>query len=131
MEQLLVQRDGDTVKDFLADHDLKLPSKESTRRPIQTASLAPIKLKGVDIPKFSGEDKADYKPWKAAFMSMVDTQNISVSEKMLRLHGSLSGKALTMIKDLGYSEAAYERVQIREEVWGGKTSTNQTSYNLA
>ena len=74
-EQLLVQRDGDTVKDFLANHDLKLPSKEFTRRPIQTASLAPIKLKGVDIPKFSGEDKADYKPWKAAFMSMVDTQS--------------------------------------------------------
>ena len=120
-EQLLVQRDGDTVKDFLANHDLKLPSKESTRRPIQTASLAPIKLKGVDIPKFSGEDKADYEPWKAAFMSMVDTQNISVSEKMLRLHGSLSGKALTMIKDLGYSEAAYERAKFKlEKKYGGE-----------
>ena len=38
-EQLLVQRDGDTVKDFLANHDLKLPSKESTRRP-QSKQLA-------------------------------------------------------------------------------------------
>ena len=120
-EQLPVQRDGDTVKDFLANHDLKLLSKESTRHPIQTASLAPIKLKGVDVPKFSGEDKADYEPWKAAFMSMVDTQNISVSEKMLRLHSSLSGKALTMIKDLGYSEAAYERAKFKlEKKYGGE-----------
>ena len=84
-------------------------------------SLAPIKLKGVDIPKISGEDKADYEPWKAAFMSMVDTQSISVSEKVLRLHGSLSGKALTMIKDLGYSEAAYERAKLKlEKKYGGE-----------
>ena len=25
----------------------------------------PVKLKGVDLPKFSGEDKADYEPWRA------------------------------------------------------------------
>ena len=122
-ERLLVENDADTVKDFLADHDLenKLPSKEASGRPIGARTLAPIKLKGVDIPKFSGEDKADYEPWKAAFMSMVDIQNISVGEKMLRLQGSLSGKALTMIKDLGYSEAAYERAKFKlEKKYGGE-----------
>ena len=107
----------DTVKDFLADHDLenKLPPKEATGRPSGAFTLAPIKLKGVDIPKFSGEDKANYKPWKAALMSIVDIQNISVGDKMLRLQGSLSEKAQTMIEDLGYSEAAYERAKFKLE----------------
>ena len=92
-ERLLVENDVDTAKNFLADHDLenKLPLKQATGRPIRARTLAPIKLKGVDIPKFSGEDKADYKPWKAVFMSMVDIQNISVGE-MCRLQGSLSGR---------------------------------------
>ncbi len=27
-----------------------------------------VKLKGVDLPQFSGEDKADYESWKSAFM---------------------------------------------------------------
>ncbi len=105
-EQLLVQSECDTVKNFLANHDLvnELPPDEPTRHPIQPTVLAPIKLKGVDLPKFSGEDKAGYEAWKAAFMSMVDTQNIPVSEKMLRLQSSLSGKALTLIKDLGVVE---------------------------
>ena len=116
-ERLLVENDADTAKDFLADHDLenKLPSQEATGRAIGARTLAPIKLKGVDIPKFSGEDKADYEPWKAAFMFMVDIQNISFDEKMLQLQGSLSGKALTMIKDLGYLEAAYERAIFKLE----------------
>ena len=93
-ERLPVENDADTVQDFLADHDLenKLRSKEATGRPIAARTLAPIKLKGVNIPKFSGEVKAHYEPWKAAFMSMVDIQNISVGEKMPRLQGSLSGK---------------------------------------
>lgn len=42
-----------------------------------------IKLKGVDLPTFSGEDKADYEPWKAAFMSIVNRMDIPVGEKML------------------------------------------------
>ena len=43
----------------------------------------PIKLKGVDLPTFSGEDKADYEPWKTAFMSIVNRMDIPVGEKML------------------------------------------------
>ena len=54
---------------------------------------APIRLKGVEIPKFSGEDKSDYESWKTAFMSVVDRLNILTGEKMLRLQTSLSGKA--------------------------------------
>ena len=62
----------------------------------------PVKLKGVDLPKFSGEDKADYEPWRAAFMSIVDGMDIPVGEKVLRLQSSLTGKALTLVKDLGF-----------------------------
>lgn len=61
----------------------------------------PVKLKGVDLPKFSGEDKTEYEPRKAAFMSIVD---IPVSEKMPLLQSSLSGKAQILVKDLGYSK---------------------------
>ena len=43
---------------------------------------------------FTGEDKADYEPRKPAFMSVVDESDISAWEKMLRLQGSLKGKAL-------------------------------------
>ena len=43
----------------------------------------PVKLKGVDLPKFSGEDKADYEPWRAAFMSVVDVMDIPVGEEVL------------------------------------------------
>ncbi len=82
----------------------------------------PVKLKGVDLPKFSGEDKADYEPWKAAFMSIVDLMDIPVSEKVLRLQNSLSGKAhLALVKDLGYSVNAYERAKEKlERKYGGE-----------
>ncbi len=40
-----------------------------------------VKLKGVDLPQFSGEDKADYESWKAAFMSIIDASDLPVSEK--------------------------------------------------
>jgi hypothetical protein len=63
-------------------------------------------LKGVDLPKFSGEDKTSYEHWKAAFMAMVNAHNIPVGEKMLRLQSSLSGKALAWVKDLRYSSTA-------------------------
>ena len=65
--------------------------------------LAHIKLKWVELPKFSGEVKPDYAPWKAAFMSVVDEVAISTKEKMLRLQNSLTGKALRMVKDLGFT----------------------------
>ena len=54
-------------------------------------------MKGVDLPKFSGEDKADYEPWRAAFMSIVDGMDIPVGEKVLRLQRSLTEKALTLV----------------------------------
>ena len=78
-------------------------------------------MKGVDLAKFSGEDKTNYEPWKAAFMAMVDMQNIPVGEKMLRLQSSLAGKALTLVNDLGYSSAAYERAKSKlENRYGGE-----------
>ena len=64
---------------------------------------------------FSGEDKMEYESWKAAFMSVVDEAPITVKEKMLRLLGSLSGKAWGMVKDLGYSENAYARAKEKLE----------------
>ena len=81
----------------------------------------PVKLKGVDLPKFSGEDKADYEPWKAAFMSIVDGMDIPVGEKVLRLQSSLAGKALALVKDLGYSVNAYERAKEKlKRKYGGE-----------
>ena len=80
----------------------------------------PVKLKGVDLPKFSGEDKADYEPWRAAFMSIVHGMDIPVGEKVLLLQSSLTGKALTLVKDLGYSINAYERAKEKlEKKYGG------------
>jgi hypothetical protein len=55
----------------------------------------------VDLPIFSGEEKSDYESWKAALLSVVDRRDIPVGEKMLRLQGCSSDKALTMVKDLG------------------------------
>ena len=39
--------------------------------------LVPIRLKGVELPTFSGENKADYAPWKAALVSVIDEAAIS------------------------------------------------------
>ena len=75
----------------------------------------PIKLKGVDLPKFTGKDKADYEPWKAAFLSIVDVMDIPVVEKVLRLQSSMTRKALALVKDLGYSVNAYERAKEKLE----------------
>ena len=53
-------------------------------------------------------------------MSLVDKADIPVSEKMLRLQNSLSGKAQMMVKDLGYSLNAYERAKSKlEKKYGG------------
>ena len=70
-----------------------------------------VKLKCVELPTFSGDNKTEYESWKAAFMSVVDGANILVKEKMLRLQSCLTstGKALKMVKDLGYSDNAYKR----------------------
>jgi hypothetical protein len=117
-ERQLVE-DCDTVKDFLTKHNFTTESPEGV--PVETITRSPIKLKGVDLPKFSGEDKTNYELWKASFMAMVDVQNIPVGEKMLRLQSSLAGKALTLVKDLGYSSAAYERAKSKlEKRYGGE-----------
>ena len=89
------------------------------RQPLPKAP--PIRLKGVPLPKFSGEDKTDYESWKAAFMSMVDLLDIPVGEKMLRLQNSLTGKALALVKDLGFSMSAYERAKVKlDKKYGGE-----------
>ena len=130
-ENLIIdgENDNNTIASFLHkdEPDRGLIHKEPARYQIQdkikskSNILAPIKLKGVDLPNFSGDDRGDYEPWKAAFVSLVDSQNIPVCEKMLRLQSSLSGKALTAIKDLGYSEAAYERALAKlEKKYGGE-----------
>ena len=59
----------------------------------QPVRVTPIKLKGVALPVFSGDDKMEYEPWKAAFMFVVDEVQITVKEKMLCLQDSLSGRA--------------------------------------
>ena len=95
----------------------ELPNENKEQR----QTFSPIRLKGVDLPIFSGEEKSDYESWKAAFLSVVDRRDIPVGEKMLRLQGCLSGKALTMVKDLGYSLNAYERAKAKlEKKYGGE-----------
>ena len=90
-----------------------------TQHPVQR--IAPIRLKGVELPKFSGEDKTEYEPWKATFMSIVDRVDLPVNAKMLRLQNSLLGKAQKTIKDLGYSVNAYERAKAKlEKKYGGE-----------
>ena len=81
----------------------------------QPVRVTPIKLKGVALLVFLGDGKMEYEPWKAAFMSVVDEAQKTVKEKMLRLQDSLSGRALRMVKDLGYSENAYARAKEKLE----------------
>ena len=96
-------------------------SKEQQESKDQHHKAAPIRLKGVTLPTFSGEEKSDYESWKAAFMSVVDRLDVPVEEKMLRLQSCLSGKALAMVKDLGYSNNAYERAKSKlEKRYGGE-----------
>ena len=54
-------------------------------------------------------------------MSIVDGMDIPVSEKVLRLQSSLIGKALTLVKDPGFSINAYERAKEKlEKKYGGE-----------
>ena len=129
-EQASGPRDKHTVQNYHASSPV-VPNWEGIKRTnlhvsetdggqLAQKSL-PIKLKGVDLPKFSGVDKADHQPWKAAFMSIVDRLAIPVNEKMLRLQSSLTGKAVTLVKDLGYSLNAYERAKAKlEKKYGGE-----------
>ena len=75
----------------------------------------------MDLPTFDGEDKVEYEQWKAAFTSAVDYADIPVNEKMFRLQNSLNGKALKLVKDLGFSSNAYERAKQKlEKKYGGQ-----------
>ena len=83
--------------------------------------LKQVKLKGVQLPTFSGEDKTKFEPWYAAFASVVDETDIPVKEKMLRLQGCLNGKALETVRDFGFSNNAYERAKEKlKRKYGGK-----------
>ena len=59
----------------------QLLAEEFEEVPVQGVARTPVKLNGVELPKFSGEYKTSYEPWKAAFMAMVDANNIPVGEK--------------------------------------------------
>ncbi|XP_028393185.1 uncharacterized protein LOC114517596 [Dendronephthya gigantea] len=88
---------------------------------VEPTRIQAVKLKGVELPTFSGDDKAEYESWKAAYMSVVDGANIAVKEKMLRLQSCLTGKALKIAKDLGYSENAYKRaLEKLDKKFGGE-----------
>ena len=77
-------------------------------------------LKRISIPTFSG-DKRAYESWTSAFMSCVDQAPATSEYKLLQLHEYLSGEALKVIENLGYSEAAYEAAKERlERKYGGK-----------
>ena len=94
---------------------------EMTRDYPVPSRIQSVKLKGVELPTFSGDNKTEYESWKAAFMSVVDGANILVKEKMLRLQSCLTGKALKMVKDLGYSDNAYKRaLEKLEKKFGGE-----------
>ena len=54
-------------------------------------------------------------------MSVVDSVDIPANEKMLRLQSTLSGKAHKLVKDLGFSQTAYERAKVKlEKKYGGE-----------
>lgn len=48
-------------------------------------------------------------------MSVGDEAAISTNEKMLRLQNSSTGKALRIVKDLGFTTNAYERAKAKLE----------------
>ena len=58
---------------------------------------------------------------RAAFISIADLMDIPVGEKVLRLQSSLTGKALALVKDLGYSLNDYQRAKGKlERKYGGE-----------
>ena len=94
---------------------------EMTRDYPVPSRIQSVKLNGVELPTFSGDNKTEYESWKSAFMSVVDGANILVKEKMFRLQSCLNGKAFKMVKDLGYSDNAYKRaLEKLEKKFGGE-----------
>ena len=77
-------------------------------------------LQRVAIPIFSG-DKRKYQSWKAAFLACIDRAPATPEYKLLQLRQYLSGVALEVIENLGFSRAAYEAAKERlERKFGGK-----------
>ena len=104
-----------TIKNLHGNTSHQLPEYLSSPKPTN------VKLKGVVLPTFSGEDKSEYEAWKPAFTSVVDDSVMPVKEKMLRLLGCLSGKARETVKDLGFTSSAYERAKEKlERKYGGR-----------
>jgi len=119
----LSSNETNSSPDLLAEKGNRDPANKNTHFPAAKTrqTVTPVKLKGVELPTFSGDDKTEYEIWKAAFMSIVDQANIPASEKMLRLQNCLSGKALKMVKDLGFSENAYVKAKSKlEKKYGGE-----------
>ena len=57
-----------------------------------------VKLKSVQLPTFSGENKAVFEAWDATFTAVVDNTDMPAKEKMLRLQDCLRGKALEIVR---------------------------------
>ncbi len=79
-------------------YDGKTTKTSPTLPDISQPVAKTVKLKGVQLPTFSGEDKTKFEPWYAAFTSVVGDANIPIKEKMLRLQGCLTGKALETVR---------------------------------
>ena len=89
-----------------------------------------VKLKGVQLPTFSGENKAEFEALNAASTAVVDNTGMPVKERMLRLQNCLRGKALEIVRDLGYSSHGYEKAKEKLlRKYGGKR--RQTFSHLA
>jgi hypothetical protein len=102
-------------------YDGKTTKTSPTLPDISRPVAKTVKLKGVQLPTFSGEDKTKFEPWYAAFTSVVDDADIPIKEKMLRLQGCLTGKALETVRDFGFSDNAYERAKEKlKRKYGGK-----------
>ena len=77
-------------------------------------------LTHIDIPKFKGDKKA-YESFKAAFMSCVDSIDVTAPYKLLKLRNYLEGEPLRIIESLGYSADAYTLAKERLDIkYGGQ-----------
>ena len=90
----------------------------TTHQALPVPTFTQVKLKGVELPTFSGENKAEFEAWNAAFTSVVNNTDMPVKEKMLRLQNCLRGKAMESVRDIGFSSYAHEKAkEIRTKIW--------------
>ena len=77
-------------------------------------------MKKVSIATFAG-DKREYEAWKAAFDVSIDQQATSTEMKMLQLRQYLSGEALAVAQNLGFTPSAYSAARRwLEKRYGGQ-----------